>query len=281
MKFFFLLARRVPDGPSRVVLDVRDALTRRGHQVASVIAEEELTALGRIGPAHDLCLLKSYTELSLSLSGALEARGAHLINPHAGCVAVRNKIVCQQMLWQAGVPVPESWVTGDFNLLRSLVRRFPLILKPYMGWRGQGICIVRDERDLGSIAKCSSPMLVQRYIPNRGEDLRIYVAGDEVFATRKPFSSTSFSVAGEPAPVSAEIRDIALRCGRLFGLRLYGLDIIEGADGPRVVDVNYFPGYKGVPHAARIVADYVEAHAQSLCERKGESAIANPAAVHW
>lgn len=259
MKFFFLLARRVPDGPSQIILNVSVALVRRGHQVSSIIAEEELTALGPAPVDHDLYLLKSYTELSLSLSGALEARGARLINPHAGCLAARNKIVCQQMLSGAGVPVPDSWITGDFKLLRALVRRFPLVLKPNMGWRGEGVCVVRDESELESVPMFSGPVLAQRYIPNEGEDLRVYVAGDHVFATRKPFSRTSFSIPGEPAAVSSEIRDIALRCGRVFGLRLYGLDIIEGPDGPRVVDLNYFPGYKGVADAVCAVADTIEA----------------------
>jgi ribosomal protein S6--L-glutamate ligase len=63
-------------------------------------------------------------------------------------------------------------------------------------------------------------------------------------------------------PVSDEVADIARRVGRAFGLGLYGLDVLETAAGPRVVDVNHFPGYKGCPGAAEAVADYLEAAAR-------------------
>ncbi len=46
----------------------------------------------------------------------------------------------------------------------------------------------------------------------------MYVAGKEVFGIRKQFSSTSFAKAGDPVPVTPELREIALRCGRAFGL---------------------------------------------------------------
>jgi ribosomal protein S6--L-glutamate ligase len=85
------------------------------------------------------------------------------------------------------------------------------------------------------------------------------VAGERAFATKKPFSASSFSVPGRPVPVSSEVGDIAMRVGRAFGLGLYGMDFIETASGPRVVDVNYFPGYKGCRGAPEAVADYIEA----------------------
>jgi ribosomal protein S6--L-glutamate ligase len=267
MKFNFILARRKPDVPSQIIIDVSRVLRQRGHLVDSCIPEETLTPLHELDDGHDVHLLKSYTELSLSLAGALSARGARLINPYQGCLAVRNKILCYRVLHEAGVPVPRAWITSDLSFLKGLLEQFPLILKPYMGWRGEGVQVLRNERDFAGYVAPDSPLLVQEYIPNNGEDLRIYVSGDKVFGIRKSFSRTSFAVDGEPVPVSAEIRDIALSCGCAFGLRLYGIDIIEGPDGPRVVDVNYFPGYKGVPAAAFAVADCIETYAASTFSR--------------
>lgn len=264
MKFHFLLARRTPDVPSQIILDVSAILGQRGHQVECSITEESLNALHEPGRDADLYLLKSYTELSLSLAGALSAQGANLVNPYEGCAAARNKIVCYQMLQQSGVPVPRAWITSDLNLLKELLCRYSLILKPYMGWRGEGVQLVRHERDLAGLRQPSSPLLIQEYIENAGEDLRLYVAGDEVFGIRKKFSRSSFAADGEPTPVSTEMRDLALRCGRVFGLRLYGIDVVEGREGPKVIDVNYFPGYKGVPGAAYSVADCIENYATSL-----------------
>ena len=258
MKFHFLLARRTPDVPSRIILDVSEILRRRGHLVESSIPEESLCALDETPRDADLYLLKSYTELSLSLAGALSAQGINLINPYEGCAAARNKIVCHQILRQSGIPVPRAWITSDLSLLKDLLKTYPLILKPYMGWRGEGVQVIRHDRDLAGLRPPSSPLLIQEYIENNGEDLRLYVAGEAVVGIRKRFSRSSFAVDGEPTPVSPEMRALARRCGQVFGLRLYGIDVIEGREGPKVIDVNYFPGYKGVRGAAYSVADCIE-----------------------
>ena len=55
---------------------------------------------------------------------------------------------------------------------------------------------------------------------------------------------------------------MARRAARAFGLGLYGLDIIESEEGPKVVDLNYFPGYKGIPEAAKLLTSYIVACAR-------------------
>jgi glutathione synthase/RimK-type ligase-like ATP-grasp enzyme len=52
---------------------------------------------------------------------------------------------------------------------------------------------------------------------------------------------------------------LALRCGRLFGLELFGVDCVEGPGGPLVIEVNEFPNYTGVPRADELLADHVVA----------------------
>jgi ribosomal protein S6--L-glutamate ligase len=148
-------------------------------------------------------------------------------------------------------------------LLEPELARGPLLVKPYMGHRGAGIHIVRDADALAAAAASGDyPMIVQEFIPGPGEDLKVYVVGEQVFAVSKPFSESSFSVPGRPVPVEPEVRDAALRTGAALGLGLFGLDVIESPDGPVVVDVNYFPGYKGVPDAAPMIADYIDDYAQ-------------------
>jgi ribosomal protein S6--L-glutamate ligase len=266
VKLHFLLARRNPPVPSEIILEVSEILARRGFQVKASIAEEILSRPDHLDLSQDLYLLKSYTELSLSMAGILHAQGARLLNPYLGCIASRDKIVAAQRLYAAGIPAPRTWVTGDLTLLRSLVDEMPLIIKPYLGWRGTGIRIVRNQDELAAVPSPERPVVVQEYLAGTGEDLRLYVAGDQVFATRKPFSPTSYAEPGRLSSVSPELREMALRCGRAFGLGLYGMDLIETADGPRVVDVNYFPGYKGIPNAPLAVADYIDRYANRQCD---------------
>jgi ribosomal protein S6--L-glutamate ligase len=261
MRLRFMLARRA-DGPSHIVTEAAERLRGRGFEVESAIAEELVQRPDGLGDEADLWLLKSYTPLSLSLAGVLHRSGARLLNPYPACLAARDKIAAAQVLAAAGVPAPRSWVTGDLSLLAPLAREMPLVVKPYMGWRGGGVRVVRGEAELLALPPPQEPVVVQEFLPGPGVDLRVYVAGERVFATRKPFSATSFSVPGEEVPVTDEVRRIALRCGEAFGLGLFGLDLIESPDGPRVVDVNYFPGYKGIADAPGAVADYIARYAE-------------------
>ena len=261
MRLYFLLVRRVPPVPSPVLVDACERLEQLGFSIDGGIAEELLERLDTLEPEHDLYLLKSHTELSLSVAGVLHARGARLLNPYESCLAAQNKIVWTRWLRAAGIPVPNSWVTGDLALLRPLVEKTPLIVKPYLGHRGAGIHVVRTSEDLERVRAPEPAFVVQEYVEGGGEDLKLYVVGDEVFGVRKPFSSESFTVPGRPCAVSQEVREMAVEVGRTLGLGLYGIDVVDGAEGPVVVDVNYFPGYKGVPDAGALIAWYIERYA--------------------
>jgi len=262
MKLCFLLVRRVPPVPSPVLVEVAAILRARGFEIDSMIAEEVALRPDRLRPEHDLYVLKSHTQLSLSIAGVLAAQGARMLNPYASCTTVQNKIVTSRFLQAADVPVPRSWVTGDLATLRDVVATTPLIVKPYQGHRGAGIQIVRTPADLIDLPPPEEPVIVQELIEGTGEDLKLYVVGDDVFGVRKPFSETSFTVPGRPCEVAPELVRSARRCGEVLGLGLYGLDVIESATGHAVVDVNYFPGYKGVPDVAPRIARYIESYAR-------------------
>jgi ribosomal protein S6--L-glutamate ligase len=261
MKLYFLLVRRVPPVPSPVLVEVFALLEHRGFEIESGIPEELVARPDRLAVEHDLYVLKSHTELALSLAGVLHTLGARLLNPYPSCITTQDKIVASRRLRAAGVPIPRCWVTGDPSLLAPIVDETPLVVKPHRGHRGDGISIVRNRAELAALDTGERTMLIQEHVDGSGEDVKVYVVGEHVFAVRKEFSPTSFTRPGRPSPVSDELREIALACGRILGLGLYGLDVLEAHDGPVVVDVNYFPGYKGVPGAAPLIADYIEDYA--------------------
>lgn len=93
-----------------------------------------------------------------------------------------------------------------------------------------------------------------------GPDLKVYVIGDEVFAVRRKFPAESYEdKLGQPCIVDEGIRKIALRIGDLFNLQIYGIDVIEHREGFDIIDVNYFPGFVGVPKASEKLAGYLYA----------------------
>jgi ribosomal protein S6--L-glutamate ligase len=279
MRLYFLLVRRVPPVPSPVLVEVFDRLCDRGFLVDGGIAEELVGRADTLRPEHDLYVLKSHTELSLSLAGALHAQGARLLNPYPSCAAAQNKIIAVRRLRAAGVPVPRTWVTGEIPLLRRIVRETPLVIKPYLGHRGVGVHVARRPDDLDRIPVPEGAFVAQEYVEGDGEDVKLYVVGDEVSCVRKPFSPDSFTVPGRPSAVTPELEEIARCAGRALGLGLFGLDLIEGPAGHVVVDANYFPGYKGVPGAAKSIAAYIERYARGELELPGGEPGATPAVV--
>lgn len=258
MKLHFLLNQRAHPEPNSTFAIAMRLLERRGFEVSSAIPEEALCSPDDLYPEHDLYLLKSQSELSLSLAGALHDRGGRFLNPYPACALLQNKIAAASRLAAAGVAVPHTWVTGDFELLREVASSMPLIVKPYRGPMTSGIVVVLGSDNLAGLVSPEQPMLVQHFIHGTGDNLKVYVVDEQVFAVSMPFSARAMRGAGVPCAVSETVRDIALRCGRTFGLGLYGLDIVEGPDGPVVVDVDYCPGFRGVPEIAPVIAGYIE-----------------------
>lgn len=266
MRILFLLARRVPDVTSPLVREVSERLGALGHRVEHALTEDlALDACGLV-PTHDLYVLKSHTELALSVGGALAAQGARLLNGYDACAAAQDKLLANRRLHAAGVPVPRTHVTADPEQVALLLEEGPKIVKPLRGHRGEGVRLLHSPRDLVGQPAPQGPLVVQDLVPGPGEDLKVYVVGQRVWAVRKAFSSTSFTRPGRPVPVTSEVEGIALRAGAATGLGIFGLDLIEGPEGPVVVDLNYFPGYKGCDHVAAPMTRYVDAYARGAFE---------------
>lgn len=254
MKIYFMLAfTRATLNPNPVLVDLFEQLRHRGCEIELGVADELVMDPAQFTPTNDLYILKSHASIWLSLAGVLHSQGAHILNPYLSCLSAHNKIVAERRLEAAGVPTPHSWVTGNLRLLQPLCEERALVVKPYIGGRGVGVVVARNPLELAAIPEPVQPMLVQEFIP--GDEIKVAVIGDKVAAVRK--IETATGSVRVPCLVSGEVQEIARRCGHIFGLGLYGLDIIEGPHGPVVIDLNYFPSYKGVPNAAKQIADYM------------------------
>lgn len=254
MKIYFMLAfTRATLNPNPVLVELFEHLRQRGCEVELGVADELVMDPAQFTPNSDLYVLKSHSSIWLSLAGVLHSQGAHILNPYPSCLAAHNKIVAERRLEAAGIPTPHSWVTGNLSLLQPLCEQRALIVKPYIGGRGVGVVLARNPLELAAIPAPDQPVLVQEFIP--GDEIKVAVIGDKVAAVRK--IETATGSARIPCVVSGEVQEIARRCGQIFGLGLYGLDIIEGPSGPVVIDLNYFPSYKGVPNATTLLADYI------------------------
>jgi ribosomal protein S6--L-glutamate ligase len=253
----FFLERGSPPRFNPVFGEAFALLERRGVAVAVQHPEEELLRLDTLEVDADLYLLKSDTEMALSVATAIEELGGRVLNRASASALAKDKIVAAAILHRACIPTPRSLAASRPAQLALQLSAGPLIFKAHRGYHGVGLAVADHAQAVPADDAYADVVFAQTYLRGARTDLKVFVIGDEVFGVRKPFAAGSFLRDGEPSPISPDIEQIAHRCGKAFGLELYGLDVAETAEGPSVVDLNYFPGYRGVPEAARRLADYI------------------------
>lgn len=235
-------------------------LRDRGVTLDLIYPEQQLTDVSQVTVEHDLYLLKSGTEPALSLGGSLHALGAATLNPYPVVSMLRNKVIVMCALHAAGVPVPDTYMTTRISDFVPLLDAGPLIVKPYRGTRGRGVTVIRRAEELEAVPE-DDLLLAQRYHAPDGPDgfdYKLFRIGERIFGIRRKWPIVTYEdKLGYPFEPSAELRDIALRCGHAFGIDLYGLDVVMSEGRPYVVDLNKFGSYMGVPDGPQLLAEYI------------------------
>jgi ribosomal protein S6--L-glutamate ligase len=283
LRIGFLLPHYSEGSPSRMPLVLR-LLADAGVIVDVVNPPGRIVDLSELRVEHDLYVLKKMSGLALSLAGALHSRGATIVNPYPVSVALRDKIVAFRILQAAGVPTPATYAVSHAEELTPVLDAGAIIVKPYQGSSGHGVRIVRTAAELVDVPRNRDPVFAQRYHQPQGRDRKLYSIGDHIFGTLKVFPArTEAEKHGEPFTPGPELCEIVRQCGRAFGIDLYGVDIIESHGRPYVVDMSSIPGFKGVPEAPRLLADYFRtaadraAHGQLPLPAAPQIEVASPA----
>lgn len=256
-KIYFMLAYARRKAHRPLLELVIENLKADGFVIETGVAESLAISPENLRVEADLYVLKSHSSLWLNIAAVLDSQGATILNSYSSCVETNNKIRAASRLSAANVPIPRSWITGDLVHILETTDVNQFMIKPNFGRWGDGIEVVRDRADLAA-KQISDGMLVQELISPVEEELKLYVIGERVFGIRKHNDSDE----REPINVDSSMEDIALRCGTALGLEIYGVDVLNNADGPFVVDVNYFPSFKGVPDAASPLTEYIREFAK-------------------
>ena len=241
-----------------VMQQAADLLITLGHQVEMIYPDAQCNDVAAINIAHDLYLLKAGTETALGYAGLLHGLGARVLNPYPTVVLMKDKILSTQVLQRAGVPLPATYFVGNAEQLADLLTDGPLVVKPFWGAsQGRGVQMVYSTKDLESLTT-TDLFFAQRLHKPDGRDYKLYVIGEKVFGVRRVWPPVTLEdKLGEAFDVTDEMKEICFACGKAFGIDLFGLDIITSDGKPYVVDINTFPGFKGVPDAAELLADYL------------------------
>ena len=184
---------------------------------------------------------------------------------------MRDKAVAAAYARAHGLPIPPTYFVAHPRLLKQIPPEdYPLVVKPSNGSSCRGIYRLDSPADLTAleIAEANdSFFLAQRYQENTGFDIKVYVTGREVYAAIAKKSPLHAEVEEKFIPLSPEMRKLALNVGKIFGLDIYGIDVVETPQGLAVLDINDFPSFGRVPRAVIRVAEYV-LHAATRAERQ-------------
>jgi ribosomal protein S6--L-glutamate ligase len=232
------------------------------HQVDVVRPGSSLMRLPEVVRAgsHDAWVLKTVSGgPGLSLLEAAASVGLTTVNDARSIRGVRDKAVAAAIGRSRGLPMPLTYAAARPELLAEIPdSEFPLVVKPANGSSGRAVLLLSSPDQLARIRPelAGEGMLIaQPYVPNSGVDLKVYCVGGELYATERASPlHPGRPVRERRVPLSAEVAGIAAEVGAVYGLDLYGLDVLLGPEGPVVVDVNDFPSFRQVPDAAARVA---------------------------
>jgi ribosomal protein S6--L-glutamate ligase len=237
---------------------VVDVLRSSGHHVDVLRPNGTVTDLWELLPTdvarYDAFVLKTVSSgPGLSLLEAAAAAGVTTINDHRAIRLARDKAVAAVRARAVGIPFPKTWFASRSTLLDQIpADSYPLVVKPNNGSALKDVYRVRSPHELAQLdIDDSGSLLAQPYLANPGYDVKLYNTGEEVFAAVKhsPLHPGA-DVVEERIPVTPELRSLARAVGRVFGLDIYGIDVVETLDGWVVLDVNDFPSFSNVPQAA-------------------------------
>lgn len=207
-------------------------------------------------------------------------------------VRSRDKLRCIQYLSQNGVDVPKTAFAkypGDTKHLIKQVGGAPLIIKILEGTQGLGVVLAESSKAARSVIEAfhglNANILVQEFVKeSKGADLRAFVVdGEVVGAMRRQGAEGEFRSnlhrggTGIPVQLTQEEEAAAIKAAQTMKLPVAGVDMLQSARGPLILEVNSSPGLEGIEAATganiadKIIA-YVErgvaAHAKKSGKKK-------------
>jgi len=277
MRFSFILEEKYANEPMPMV--VADQLKQWGHEIDVLqpyLAVTNLTDLSLT--TYDAYVLKTVSEgAGLTILEAAEAVGIPTINNSRAIRLVRDKAVAVAYAKACGLPVPPTYFVGHPRAMTTLPHDiYPVVIKPTNGSSMRGVTLVRTPEELNTLEiDKDNYYLAMRYVENPGYDVKLYVTGQEVHAIVKS-SVLHGTVVEREIPVTHEMLTLARTVGRVFGLDLYGVDVVQSPAGLMLVDINDFPSFGRVPRHVFSIAEYI-LHAAYRARLKREKRAAHPA----
>ena len=269
---------------------LRQAAEERGHKVKVLNTlrfgielehgEPDLTFRGKQLSDYDAILPRigaSITYFGTAVVRQFEQMDVYTPNSANGIANSRDKLRSLQILSRHDIGIPHTaFVREKADVLPAIERLggAPIIIKILEGTQGVGVILAETtkvaEAIIETLQSARQNVLLQRFVKeSKGKDIRAFVVGDRVVAAMRRVaqgeefrSNVHRGGKAEPIELDPRFEETAVRAAQIMGLRMAGVDMLEGNDGPQIMEVNSSPGLEGIEGAtgldiAGAVVDYI------------------------
>ena len=219
----------------------------------------------------------SITKHGVAVLRHLEQLDVWTANTSQGILQSRDKLHSSQILARNRIPTPRTAYVRDMKDIERAIEAvggLPVVVKVTQGTQGQGVFLRHTLHETTNLVQgllvTGKAVLIQEYIAeSHGKDIRALVVGGKVVACmrrkargREFRSNYHLNGTVEKVDISEEYAEVACRAARVLGLNVAGVDLLEGNDGPLVLEVNSSPGLEGIEKASGVnvagaIIDYV------------------------
>lgn len=190
----------------------------------------------------------------------------------------RDKLRAFQILSRHDVGLPQTaFVRRKQDVLPAIERvgGAPVIIKLLEGTQGVGVILADSvkiaEAIIETLQSAKQNVLIQKFVgESKGTDVRAFVVGGRVVAAMRRTaqggdfrSNVHRGGKAEPIELDEDYREAAIRAAQIMGLKVAGVDMLQGKDGPQVMEVNSSPGLEGIETATQLdvagaIIDFIE-----------------------
>ena len=221
----------------------------------------------------------SITFFGMAVVRQFEQMDVFCANTAAAIGTSRDKLRSLQVLSRHHLGIPETTFVRDKRDILPAIQRVggtPVIIKLLEGTQGIGVLLAESQRTAEGIIELlqsqRQSVLIQKFVAeSKGRDIRAFVVGDQVVgAMRRVAQGQEFRSnvhrggKTEQVELDPEYAGTAVRAAQIMGLRVAGVDLLEGKDGPQIIEVNSSPGLEGIETCTQLdiagaVIDYLAA----------------------
>jgi ribosomal protein S6--L-glutamate ligase len=219
----------------------------------------------------------SITFFGMAVVRQFEQMDVYTPTTAAGIANSRDKLRSIQILSRHDVGIPATTFVRDRADVLPAVERVggaPVVIKLLEGTQGIGVILAPDkkvaEAVIETLQSTRQNVLIQQFVSeSRGRDIRAFVVGDRVIAAMRRSavgdefrSNVHRGGSTEVVELDEEYQRVAVQAAQIMGLKVAGVDMLEGDEGPLVMEVNSSPGLQGIETAtdldiAGAIVDYV------------------------